>query len=169
MQQQATTQPAERYFEKGIHRVPDHDFPFRSCLPLQIRFSDIDIFGHINNNVYSSMVDIGKINYFKTVMKDIDFSHLGIVVASIHFDFLAPTHLTDHIEVWTAATEVSKHSFRLEQRIVDCDTGHIKCLARSVMCAIQKDGVSAELPQEWVDAIVNFEQRQLTPQNATEA
>lgn len=151
-----------RYFTKGIPRVPDHDFPFRNSLPLQIRFSDIDIFAHVNNNVYSSMVDIGKIHYFKSVMRDIDFSHLAIVVASIHFDFLEPTHLTDTIEVWTTTTEIGKRSFKLEQRIVDSTTGHIKCLARSVMCAIQSDGISAVLPEEWVNALEAYEERQLT-------
>lgn len=159
---QTENEKPEKYFKSENPRLENHPFPFRHRTPLQIRFSDIDVFGHINNSVYSSMVDLGKTRYFSAVMGGrLDFGHLGIVVAAIHFDFLAPTHLTDDIAVWTVCTEVGTHSFKLEQRVVDCTSGQVKCAARSVMCAISRDGVSAELPEEWVTNLEAYEQRPL--------
>lgn len=157
-----TKNKPSRIIKSNSKRFADMERPYRHCTPLQIRFSDIDIFGHVNNSVYSSMVDIGKVNYFNAVMGKIDYSDLCVVVAAIHFDFVEPTHLTDRIEVWTMATAVSTHSFRLEQRIIDADTGHTKCAASSVMCAISRDGVSAPLPLKWVESLEAYEESTLT-------
>ena len=33
---------------------------FRHTLPLQLRFNDIDLLGHVNNSVYFSFYDAGK-------------------------------------------------------------------------------------------------------------
>ena len=32
---------------------------FRHTLPLQLRFNDIDLLGHVNNSVYFSFYDLG--------------------------------------------------------------------------------------------------------------
>ena len=40
---------------------------FRHTLPLQLRFNDIDLLGHVNNSVYFSFYDLGKARYFETV------------------------------------------------------------------------------------------------------
>ena len=38
---------------------------FRHTLPLQLRFNDIDLLGHVNNSVYFSFYDLGKARYFE--------------------------------------------------------------------------------------------------------
>lgn len=162
-----TTLPVKplKYIHSDNKRVPQYEFPFRHCVPLQIRFSDIDQFGHVNNSVYASMVDIGKIEYFMSVMRSLELGNLNIVVASVHFSFIEPTHMTDSIEVWTTTVGIGTHSFHLQQRIVDRTTGHVKCVAESVMCAISCDGVSAPLPTEWVTALEQWEERPIERYN----
>jgi len=47
-------------------------FPHR--IPVEIRFNDIDILGHVNNTVYFSFYDTGKAWYFKDIVDwDIDW------------------------------------------------------------------------------------------------
>ena len=41
---------------------------FRHRTPIQIRFNDLDAYQHVNNNVYFSFYDLGKENYFATVL-----------------------------------------------------------------------------------------------------
>ncbi len=50
-------------------RIPEAGFPFNHRLELQIRFNDIDMFGHLNNSVYLQFFDLGKMNYFNTVLE----------------------------------------------------------------------------------------------------
>ena len=72
--------------ENEILDTPD----FHHSIPVQIRFNDIDMLGHVNNTVYFSFFDLGKARYFEEVKKGhFDLSHIDIVVANINVNFLA--------------------------------------------------------------------------------
>ena len=45
---------------------------FHHTLPIQLRFNDVDKFGHVNNTVYFSFYDLGKTEYFASVCPVID-------------------------------------------------------------------------------------------------
>ena len=53
-------------------------------LPIQIRFNDVDRYGHVNNNSYFSYYDLGKEEYLNNVLtadyfeKDINFFIIGL-------------------------------------------------------------------------------------------
>ena len=59
-------------------------------MPVQIRFSDVDQFGHMNNSVYFSLYDLAKTTYIKDVLGSADWSKLAIVVANIKVKLLCP-------------------------------------------------------------------------------
>ena len=42
---------------------------FHHVLPLQIRFNDVDKFGHVNNTVYFQFYDTAKTDYIASVCK----------------------------------------------------------------------------------------------------
>lgn len=148
--------------EAGPH-VPASVYPFRHCQPLQIRFSDIDILGHVNNNAYTSMLDLGKIAYFTTVLGELlDYRDIRAVVVNLNCDFLAPTYLGEPLEVWTATTRIGDRSFTLEQRILNSDTGAQKCRAVTTLCGFDPEkGEGAPLDPQWIAAIERHEQRTL--------
>ena len=66
------------------------DIKFRHTMPVQIRFSDVDQFGHMNNSVYFSLYDLAKTTYIKDVFGSADWSKLAIVVANINANFFMP-------------------------------------------------------------------------------
>ena len=53
---------------------------FHHALPIQLRFNDVDKFGHVNNTVYFSFYDLGKTEYFASVCPGVDWEKIGIVV-----------------------------------------------------------------------------------------
>ena len=53
------------------------DIKFRHTMPVQIRFSDVDQFGHMNNSVYFSLYDLAKTTYIKDVFGSADWSKLA--------------------------------------------------------------------------------------------
>ena len=57
------------------------DIKFNHTLPIQLRFNDVDKFGHVNNTVYFSFYDLGKTEYFASVCPHVDWQKDGIVVA----------------------------------------------------------------------------------------
>ena len=62
---------------------------FNHTLPIQLRFNDVDKFGHVNNTVYFSFYDLGKTEYFASVCPHVDWEKDGIVVVHIEADFLS--------------------------------------------------------------------------------
>ncbi len=62
-------------------KVPEAKFAFHHCLPVQMRFTDIDMLGHLNNNVYLSFMDLAKVNYFSDVLPEgMDWHSINAVV-----------------------------------------------------------------------------------------
>ena len=140
---------------------------FHHILPIQLRFNDVDQFGHVNNTVYFSFYDLGKTDYFQTVCPHVDWGRDGVVVVHIETDFLAQIRATEPIAVETAVTAIGTKSFDLLQRAINTQTGEIKCICRSVMVAfdlLQRE--SKPLDEEWIGAICRFEGRNLRKQKS---
>ena len=75
------------------------EIQFNHTLPIQLRFNDVDKFGHVNNTVYFSFYDLGKTEYFASVCPHVDWEKDGIVVVHIEADFLAQIFANAHIAV----------------------------------------------------------------------
>lgn len=138
------------------------DIEFHHVFPLQLRFFDADQFGHINNSIYFQYYDTAKMDYFVKLGVPVDNRHVT-VTAHIDADFLQQVYTSDtHIEVQSAVTHIGHKSFVFVQRVVDSETGEVKCIGRSVIVSFDlKANKSVEMWQEWVDAIEKFEGRNL--------
>ena len=78
---------------------------FNHSMSAQIRFSDVDQFGHVNNSVYFSLYDLAKTTYFKDVLGMEDWGDVVVVVANINANFLMPVFFSDGIEIETATVQ----------------------------------------------------------------
>lgn len=136
------------------------EIQFRHTLPIQLRFNDVDKFGHVNNTVYFSFYDLGKTEYFASVCPGVNWEKDGIVVVHLDADFLSQIFATDQVAVQTAVTEIGTKSFRLVQRMIDLNSGEVKCIGTSVMVAFDLEKhVSKPLTEEWIEAICKYEGR----------
>ena len=131
-------------------RIPEAEFPFRHHIDIQLRFNDVDMFGHVNNSVYLQFFDLGKLNYFNEALgKDFMKSGLQVVIANINCNFYSPTFIHEKIEVLTAMKRIGDRSLTLEQRIVNKDSGDVKCIATTIMAGFDpKTMKSAVIPDE---------------------
>ncbi len=135
---------------------------FRHTLPVQIRFSDVDQYGHMNNSVYFSLYDLAKTSYLRDVFGTLVWDKLGIVVANINADFLAPVFFTDQLEIETAVTHLGHKSFTLVQRAIDRASGLLKCQCRTVMVAYDTVAkVPVELPEDFKRTVCAYEGKTL--------
>lgn len=144
-------------------RVPQEQFPFKHSFPLQIRFNDIDIVGHLNNGVYFELLDLGKMQYFNSVMEgSITWRQVPVVIVNVNAGFYSSSYMDESLEVRTQTIRISERSLTLEQRIVNPQTDDVKCVATTVMAGFDAaTATSAPIPQEWVDALSRYEGRQL--------
>ena len=132
---------------------------FRHRTPIQIRFNDLDAYQHVNNNVYFSFYDLGKENYFSSVLcPDFRLQPVVPLVASIHADFIEPIFYEDQIVVETRVSRLGNKSFTLQQRAVNQVTERVVCQAETVMvCVDLKKGHSVEIPDSYRHAIEQYE------------
>ena len=131
---------------------------YRHVLPLQIRFNDVDKFGHVNNTVYFQFYDTAKTDYIATVCKGVDWERLAIVVVKIEAEFLAQIKGNDHIAGRTRIVKIGNKSFHLEQDVIDSDTQEVKsrCLSVMVLYDLERQQ-TIPLPDEWRKAITDYE------------
>lgn len=135
------------------------DVTFRHSMPAQIRFSDVDQFGHVNNSVYFSLYDLAKTTYIKEVLSGrMKWNEVGIVVANINANFMSPIYFTDNVNIETATVELGTKSFTLLQRAVDPATKEVKCECRTVMVVYDlKAQTPFPIPEEYKQAICDYE------------
>ena len=132
---------------------------FRHSVPIQIRFNDVDRYGHVNNNSYFSYYDLGKEDYLHSVLK-IDYEDMDIVpvIANIQADFILPIFYGDPIVVETRIARVGTKSFKLEQQAYNKKMKAIVCRCSTVMvCFDLKNQVAVEIPDSYRTAICDFE------------
>lgn len=128
-------------------------------MPAQIRFSDVDQFGHVNNSVYFALYDLAKTTYVKDVLGDsVDWRRMGIVVANINANFLLPVFFDDKIKIETATVHLGNKSFTLLQRAVTEDTDEVKCECKTVMVMFDlKEKQPMQIPDEFKAIIRDYE------------
>ena len=138
------------------------DMKFRHTLPVQIRFNDVDQYGHMNNSSYFSLYDLAKTSYMRDVFGNKDWHHMGIVVANINADFLAPVFFSDDLIIETTVIHLGHNSFTLLQRAINKASGVLKCQCRTVMVGYDvatKEPV--ELPADFKQAVCDYEGKSL--------
>lgn len=145
-----------------MQTVESPEFPFLLRTPMQIRFTDIDMLGHLNNSVYSQFMDIGKVDYFTRVNGGpIEWGTISLVVANLNINFLKQTTLYEPVEVLTRCETIGNKSLVLHQQVVNAKTGEVKADGRTTMVSIDlKAHKTIAVTPEWRQAISNFEHRE---------
>lgn len=132
---------------------------FRNILPIQVRFSDVDIMGHVSNTVYQNYFDSGKVNYFDEVLPDMDFNTIGVVGASVKIDYLKPIFMKTPILVKTRVAVLGHKSLTMEHLLVNEQTGEVLSTCSVVLvCYAIKEQLSIPIPEHWRTNILAYDQ-----------
>lgn len=138
----------------------ENEISFHHELPAQLRWSDVDQFGHVNNNVYFSLYDMCKTRYFLDVAGEDIFQRMAIVVANINANFIAPIFYPDEIVIQTTMERIGRKSFTLLQRAINARTREVKCECRTIMvCYDREQGCAVLMPEDVRGNIEAFEGR----------
>jgi acyl-CoA thioester hydrolase len=107
--------------------------------PIQIRFSDIDGYLHVNNGVYFSYFEHARAVFLYKVC-NWNVMKIGTVVGRIEIDYFRPVHLEDVVEVLVKCTRIGNSSFDLEQYLVGTDSkGEIRTFAKCKCVMVSVD------------------------------
>ncbi|KWW38364.1 MAG: acyl-CoA thioester hydrolase [bacterium F083] len=131
---------------------------FHHVIPLQIRFNDVDKFGHVNNTIYFQFYDTAKTDYFASVCKGVDWERVAIMVVKIEAEFIAQIKGDSHIAGRTRTVKIGNKSFQLEQEVFDSDTQEVKSRCFSVMVLYDLERQQTiPFPDEWRKDICDYD------------
>lgn len=141
------------------HRLSD----FNLQLPIQVRFNDIDGFGHINNAVYQEYFDLGRVHYFNLVLgENWSSKDESLVVVSNKTDFAKPLYLRDELTVYTRVYKIGVKSLRMIQWLVKNGEAFPRVVCDSVMAGfILSKEKGMVIPEEWRQLFNHFEKGNL--------
>lgn len=136
-------------------KVPAPSAPMLHLTNVQLRFTDIDMLGHVNNTTYLQLMDLAKTSFFTDLRGDkISWSNPGVVIVNINVSFYAQAFMGERLGVLTGIASVSEKSFVIEQRVVNLDTGVVNCVAHTVMATYSKETMkSIPIDDDWRGAL----------------
>ena len=125
---------------------------------IQKRFADIDMFRHVNNVHQQAYLDLGKTDYYHSVLQlDALIHNPTLVIASSRTDFVGQVRYEDDIVVRTWVERVGGKSITLRQQIVG--SGGTVCTENEsvLVCFDLHTQQTLELPEPWRERISGLE------------
>ena len=81
---------------------------------IQVRFTDLDVLGHVNNNVYLSYFEMTRVHYFKELLgENWDWRKFGIVLVKNEVEYVRSVLLNDQPEITMYTEHIGTKSFTL--------------------------------------------------------
>lgn len=131
------------------------EFNFQT--PIHIRFSDIDMLGHVNNAIYLTYMEYARLPYFRKVFGElIDWKETGLIIAKTLVNYKRPIFLRDNLYVAVRTTEVGDKSFTTEYAffVKEADVDVLVATGEIVLvCINYQTGKTFSMPDEWRTAI----------------
>jgi acyl-CoA thioester hydrolase len=141
------------------------DFAF--CREVEVRFSDTDAMGHVNNARYLTYCEIARAAYYEAVTGrqlplGVHGATEGMILADIRVTYRAPAFYGENLSVETRVVRIGNSSFTMEHRLTAPDsrygTARLVATAESVLVSYDYAAErTIEVPPELANTIEAFE------------
>lgn len=126
---------------------------FSFFVPIQVRFSDIDGYMHVNNGIYFNYFEHARAQYLYEVC-NWDIMAVGSVVANVNMNYFSPIHAQDSPVAYVNISHIGNTSFVMEQVILGkTQNGEEKIFASANVTMVSVDMKTMKpvpVPQEYV-------------------
>jgi acyl-CoA thioester hydrolase len=147
--------------------------PFRYQHAIEVRFSDTDAMGHVNNAVYLTYFELARAGYYQAVtgrvFETLAETDRSMIMAHARVEYRAPTFFGETVIVACRAAWVSRSSFSLVYRLTasdDSPRGGGRLLADGETIQVTYDyasGRATRLDPEMVRALEAYEGQPIPP------
>lgn len=91
--------------------------PQKHSISIELRFSDLDAYGHVNSAVYFTYLETARVKLFSDSFREILNRGIFTVVARAECDFKIPIVLEDNVIVTLWVAKIGRSSFDIEYRL----------------------------------------------------
>ncbi|MES2702239.1 MAG: acyl-CoA thioesterase [Bacteroidota bacterium] len=136
-------------------------FPVK--LPLRLDWSEMDLFGHVNNVAYFKFIQASRVHYWELTGLAAAFSttKVGPILLSTGCQFMKPLHYPGNIVVEVRMEFIKNTSFGLHHRILN-NAGDIAAEAHDVIVTFDfSKNEKVPVSDEFRAAVERIERREL--------
>jgi acyl-CoA thioester hydrolase len=88
-------------------------------IDIQIRFSDCDLMGHVNNACYLNYFELARMHYLTQLLpSDWNWSKQGIILKKNEVEYIKPLYLNDKASILVYTESVGTKSFTLAYELL---------------------------------------------------
>ena len=122
--------------------------------PVEIRFADIDMAGHVHNAAYLHYFETARLRYFAaTLGENWDWNESGFILKKNEIIYHAPVYLTEKVHLVLACAHIGNSSFTLTYSIQD-ERDQVRAEGLSVVvCFNYKQNKKIPIPEELLLAL----------------
>jgi acyl-CoA thioester hydrolase len=133
---------------------------FHFSTSIKIRFRDLDAFGHVNNAVYFTYMEVARTDYFTHVgLLNNEWPPIFFIIAEAMCQFKAPIQMDTLLTIHVRVSGLRNSSFSMEYQFIDQATAQILALGRTAQVMYDYTANrSVPLPADWRQTLVAFEE-----------
>lgn len=123
---------------------------------IQVRFSDCDMMGHVNNAVYLSYFEMTRIHYFESLLgSSWDWNKHGVLLRKNEVEYLLPVFLNETPEITLVTEHIGNKSFTMAYELHV--NGVLKSTGKSTLvCFDSQQMKSVEMNDEMRSALTKL-------------
>ena len=116
---------------------------------IEVRFADLDAYGHVNNAVFFTYLETARVKLFRERSAELMQSGLFFLVVEASCRYRKPIELNDRVLIDLSVEDLGRSSFTLAYQMHDGE-GRTFADARTVMvCFDQSRGKTTAIPEDF--------------------
>jgi acyl-CoA thioester hydrolase len=119
----------------------------RYSTPIDLRFSDLDLYGHVNSAVYFTYLETARVRLFRESFQELTDQGIFIVVGRAECDYKYPILLNNTVVVSTWVSRIGTTSFDLSYHIHDNDDRTFATAVTTMVCIDSVKKIPIAIPE----------------------
>lgn len=114
---------------------------------IDLRFSDFDMYGHVNSAVYFTYIELARIKLLNSFFMDDSQRGLIKVVARAECNYKIPILLSDELVITLWVSKIGFSSFDIEYRLHDNNERTFATARTTMVCIDTKKNATTSAPE----------------------
>jgi len=121
---------------------------FRFSADIEVRFADLDAYGHVNNATYFTYLEVARTKLFRDEFTEMMRNGLLFLVVRAECEYKRPIDLKDRVIVEMEMKNFGRSSFEIAYRLHN-GNGTLFARATTVMvCFDRREGRTVSVPED---------------------
>ena len=117
------------------------------AIPIELRFSDLDLYGRVNSVVYCSYLETARVKLFKDFFQELTEKQIFTLVARVECDYKVPILFGDDLIVSVVVARIGTTSFDLDYRLHDGREKTYATARTAMVCFYNVKKVTVPVPE----------------------